>query len=226
MKTHRDSLRLFSASLVQGYEARPELHPAALGSAACDDSDGEQRPLGLRRALWELLRCAFSTAALLIRGRIRQPRTNVGREIRFEDGTAARVYRETVIERPPPSDPVVLVVGFRLRRVHHPMAHAAFRLQSELNTVLFAGFSGLVSKLWLRHDQDGLYRGIYQWDGADSAVAYVRALWWALALVSEPDSIHYAVLPGLDRDEILADPALVACVVARPGGWWRPVGSA
>ena len=49
------------------------------------------------------------------------------------------------------------------------------------------------------------------------------ALWWALALVSEPDSIRYAVLPGLDRDQVLADPELVASVVARPGGWWRPV---
>jgi hypothetical protein len=149
----------------------------------------------------------------------------VGREIRFGDGTSARVYRETNILRAPPSDPAVLVVGFRLRRVHRPWAHLLFRLESELNTVLFAGFPGLVSKLWLRHDQDGLYRGVYQWDGSDSAVAYVRALWWALALVSERDSIHYAVLPGLDRDELLGDPGLVASVAARPGGWWRPVGA-
>jgi hypothetical protein len=117
----------------------------------------------------------------------------------------------------------VLVVGFRLRRVHRPLAHALFRAESELNTVLFAGFRGLVSKLWLRHDQNGLYRGVYQWDGTEAAVAYVRALWWPLALVSEPGSIHYAVLPGLDRDCILADPDLVDSVVARPGGWWRPV---
>jgi hypothetical protein len=165
------------------------------------------------------------TVALLARGRIRQPRTHVGRRIRFKDGTAARVYRETVIVRSPPADPAVLVVGFRLRHVRSPIAHALFRLESELNTVLFAGFSGLVSKLWLRHDENGLYRGIYQWDGSDSAVAYVRALWWALALVSVPDSIHYAVLPSLDRDDVLADPGLVDGVVARPGGWWRPAGA-
>lgn len=82
-----------------------------------------------------------------------------------------------------------------------------FRLESELNTVLFAGFSGLVSKLWLRHDERHVY---------------VRALWWVLALVSEPGSIHYAVLPGLERNQVLADPALVDTVVAAPGGWWRP----
>jgi hypothetical protein len=89
--------------------------------------------------------------------------------------------------------------------------------------VLFAGFPGLVSKLWLGHDQDGLYRGLYQWDDPDQAVAYVRALWWALALVSEPDSIHYAVLPGLDRDQVMANPSLVDHLTAAPGGWWRPV---
>ena len=206
-----------------GDEVGPELRRGALGSAACDESGGERHPLALRPALLTLIGCAVRTAALLARDRIRQPRRNVGREIRFGNGAAARVYRETVIERPPPADPAVLVVGFRLRHVHGARAHALFRLESELNTVLFAGFSGLVSKLWLRHDEDGLYRGVYQWDGPESAVAYVHALWWALALVSEPDSIHYAVLPGLDRDQLLADPELVACVVARPGGWWRPV---
>lgn len=100
--------------------------------------------------------------------------------------------------------------------------HAAFRVESELNTILFAGFPGLVSKLWLRHDQRGVYRGIYQWDGPERAVSYARAMWWILALVSEPGSVHYAVLPGLDRDEVLQDPGVVDALVAAPGGWWRP----
>jgi hypothetical protein len=120
-------------------------------------------------------------------------------------------------------DPVVLVVCFRLRWVHRRWAHALFRVESELNTVLFAGFPGLVSKLWLRHDQHHRYRGFYQWDGVDQAVAYVRALWWVLALVSERGSIQYAVLPGLRRDDVLADPDLVDLIRAAPGGWWRPV---
>ncbi|HLY82777.1 MAG TPA: hypothetical protein VKQ71_07320 [Acidimicrobiales bacterium] len=117
-------------------------------------------------------------------------------------------------------------MSFRLRWIRSGWAHALFRLESELNTVLFAGFPGLVSKLWLRHDQRGVYRGFYQWDGADLAVAYVRALWWVLALVSERGSIHYAVLPGLDRDEVLVDAALVDTLAAAPGGWWRPASEA
>jgi hypothetical protein len=159
---------------------------------------------------------------LVAERRIRQPDANVGRRIAFADRTSGDVYRETVIEGASPAKPAVLVVCFRLRRVHRGWAHALFRLESELNTVLFAGFPGFVSKLWLRHDEHGVYRGFYQWDDPALAVAYVRALWWVLALVSERASIHYVVLPGLDRDEVLADPSLSDAVSAAPAAWWRP----
>ena len=148
--------------------------------------------------------CAVRTGALLLRRRLRQPRRNVGRIIRFPNGTSAAVYRETVIDRGPTRDPVFLVVGFRLRLVRRPWAHALFRAESMLNTVLFAGFPGLVSKLWLRHDQEGVYRGLYEWDGPELALAYVNALWWVLALVCDPGSIRFAVIPGTRRDEALA----------------------
>ena len=157
---------------------------------------------------------------LLSQHRVRQPAASVGREITFADGSSSRVYRETVIADAACDDPVVLIVGFRLRRVRSERAHALFRLESELNTVLFAGFPGLVSKLWMRHDQNHLYRGVYQWNGEASAVAYVSALWWALVAVSERSSIEYHVLPGLARDDVLAHPDL-----APDGGqeWWRPL---
>jgi hypothetical protein len=168
--------------------------------------------------------CVLRTGALWVHRRILQPGDNRGRRISFADGSRAAVYRETVIDGPALTSPSVLVVCFRLRHVHHSWAHALFRLESELNTVLFAGFPGLASKLWLGHDQHGLYRGFYQWDGAELAVAYVRALWWALAIVSDPGSIHYAVLPGLDRDAVLANPSVIdEQLNATPGGWWRPV---
>lgn len=78
-----------------------------------------------------------------------------------------------------------------------------------LNTPLFVGFRGCVSKLWLAHDENGVYRGLYQWNDAQLADAYVRALWWVLALVSARGSIHYVVLPGLRRDDVLADPTVL-----------------
>jgi hypothetical protein len=181
-----------------------------------------ERPhLPLAVATGALARCVCMSALLLARRRIRQPREHVGQRLHFSDGTAPIVYRETVVDSRPAGDPAVLVVGFRLRGVRG-WGHTVFRCESLLNTPLFVGFPGFVSKLWLTHDGHGLYRGLYEWDGQELAESYVRALWWVLALVSDLDSIHYEVLPGLGRDEVLRNPDVVDAVA--PGGtdaWWR-----
>jgi hypothetical protein len=142
--------------------------------------------------------------------------------LRFADGTSARVYRETVVGRGATEDPCVLVVEFRLRAVRG-WAHAAFRWESLLNTPLFVGFPGFVSKLWLANDERGRYRGLYEWDGPQRAGRYARALWQVLALVSVPESIHYMVLPGLRRDDLLTRPHVLAWATAGRAAWWRPV---
>ena len=124
-----------------------------------------------------------ATAGLLAQRRVHQPRTWVGRRLRFADGSSAPVYRETVIDRGPAEEPCLLVVGFRLRAVRG-RGHVLFRWESELNTPLFVGFPGFVSKLWLAHDDHDLYRGVYEWDGPHRAEDYARALYRVLALVS------------------------------------------
>lgn len=158
-----------------------------------------QTPLPLATAYGSVARSCWVTCGLLLRGRLHQPHGHLGHEVRFGNGTSAMVYRETVIDRPPAADPCVLVVRFRLRGIRG-RGHALFRRESLLNTPLFAGFPGLVSKLWLRHDEQGFYRGVYQWDGADSAEAYARSLWRILALVSAKGTIGYEVLPAIDLD--------------------------
>jgi hypothetical protein len=181
----------------------------------------EQPPLAYGAALRALISCAVSTARLLRRRRIHLPARHVGIRLRFADGTSGRVYRETVVDRGATADPCVLVVEFRLRAVRG-RGHAAFRAESLLNTPLFAGFPGFVSKLWLAADEHGRYRGLYEWDGARLAEAYARALWRVLALVSVPGSIHYVVLPGLRRDEVLERPRVLADAAAGMADWWRP----
>ena len=181
----------------------------------------EQEALPTGTAWRAVARCVVASALLLGRGRVHLPRTRVGLRMRFADGSSARVYRETVVDRPPPQEPCVLIVEFRLRGVRGG-GHALFRWESLLNTPLFVGFPGFVSKLWLANDDRGRYRGVYQWDGVAAAQGYAQALWRVLALVSEPASIHYRVLPGLRRDDLLggaqAAPGRVGSV-----DWWRPV---
>jgi hypothetical protein len=144
-------------------------------------------------------------------------------QLHFADGTSARVYRETVVDRGPGKDPCILVVEFRLRFVRG-WGHAIFRWESLLNTPLFAGFPGFVSKLWLAHDQHDVYRGVYEWDMPDRAEFYASCLWRVLALGCVPGSIHYRVVPGLRRDDVLRDPHLLdGTATDEPTAWWRPV---
>jgi hypothetical protein len=183
----------------------------------------ERPPLRMWEGLRALGHCAVRSAEMVATRRLHEPRTNVGRRVRWADGSTAAIYRETVADATPTATPTTLVVSFRLRGVRSDGLHRLFRLESELNTILFAGFPGFISKLWLANDQRGVYRGLYDWRDPSSAEAYVRALWWALIVVSERTSIHYAVLPGIRRDELLKAPYLADEVAPDDStAWWRP----
>ncbi|WP_067901433.1 hypothetical protein [Nocardia vaccinii] len=176
----------------------------------------EPKPLGAGPAAAAVVRCLFTTLGLLLAGRIHLPTGNRGLLIGFADETTAVVFRETVLDRPVPRAPCVLVVRFRLRAVRG-RGHALFRRESVLNTVLFAGFPGFITKLWLGHDENGTYRGIYEWDGPESAQVYARTLWRVLAPVSVPGSIDYHVVPGVLRGDLLA------LGDHDSDAWWQPV---
>jgi hypothetical protein len=184
----------------------------------------EQTPLPMRVAWGAVARSVTAALQLLLRHRVHLSHGRLGLRLRFADGSSSTVYRETVVSRPPPVQPCVLVVRFRLRLVDG-VGHRLFRAESLLNTPLFVGFPGFVSKLWLAHDENRSYRGLYQWDGPADARMYARSLWRILALVSEPGSIGYRVLPGLQRDDLLGrSDGPIAAEPHEPAGWWRPVG--
>lgn len=164
------------------------------------------------------LRCIGRTAVLLAQRRIHLPRRFVGQRVRFSDGSEATVFRETVVDRRATVDPAVLVVAFRLRLIRGP-GHAFFRVESLLNTPLFVGFPGFVSKLWISHDANGDYRGLYEWDGPERAERYARSLWRVLALGSVRGSIRYHVAPGIRRADVLSDPGMRA--EEDGSGWWE-----
>ena len=194
-----------------------------IGAADRREIVPEQPPLAYPVAVRALAGCFVATARLVGRRRMHLPSQRVGMRLRFADGTSARVFRETVVDRGATVDPCVLVVEFRLRAVRG-RGHAAFRRESLLNIPLFAGFPGFVSKLWLADDERGRYRGLYEWDGPRLAGDYARALWRVLALVSVRGSIHYVVLPGLRRDVLLDRPQVLDGAAADAAAWWRLAG--
>jgi hypothetical protein len=154
---------------------------------------------------WAFASSALTTGRLLGRGRLRSPRSHVGRRIVFADGTSFRVYRETV-RVGENRDPSVLVVRFRLPLVGRSrLLHALFRAESLANTPLFAGFPGFRTKLWLTDERTGEYRGLYDWDGPGQAEAYATTLGALLRLVCSPGSVAFHVQPGADRDDYLHD---------------------
>lgn len=175
------------------------------------------------RAWRAVARCIGTSLVMLARRKVHLPRGEVGRVLRFADGSTARVYRETVVEGPPPAEPCVLVVAFKLRLLSGRRMHRLFEIESILNTPLFVGFPGYVSKLWCTHDDSGVYRGLYEWDGPQRAQDYAAALWRVLELGSVPGSIRYQVLPGLHRDDVLANPEVMqsATVAGSDRSWWR-----
>src|SRR5262249_16442884 len=134
-----------------------------------------------------------------------------------------RVYRETTVDTAHVHAPCALFVKFRLRYVRN-RGHAWFRRESLLNTPLFVGFPGFVAKLWLAHDEHNIYRGAYGWDGSVRAEPSARCLWQVLALVCEPDSIAYVIVPGVERDEVLRHPEVLERLPLRNHDtWWRPI---
>jgi hypothetical protein len=176
-----------------------------------------------KRLAWAAVgRCILTSIRMLAREQVRLPHGNLGRRIHFADGSSAQVYRETVVPGRMPKEPCFLAVSFRLRHVRG-RGHTVFRIESILNTPLFVGFPGFISKLWLANDGAGLYRGLYEWDGADAAASYARSLWRVLEIVSEPGSIDYRVVPGLRRDDAV-DHAGTVVEHASPDTkpeWWR-----
>jgi hypothetical protein len=186
------------------------------------DVSNVQAPLPVAVAFRSVVACVINSVWLLLRRRVHLPREHVGVTITFADGTNGRVYRETVVDSPAVDAPCALFVKFRLRHIHG-RGHELFRLESLLNTPLFVGFPGFVSKLWLANDERDTYRGIYQWDGPRRAEHYARSLWRVLALVCEPTSIAYVIVSGLHRDAVLHDPTrLDSLAVPNHDGWWRP----
>ena len=181
-----------------------------------------QAPLPIRVAVPALARCALEVLRLLARHRLRLPRQRVGTRLRFGDDSSARIYRETVVDGRSARNPCALIVRFRLRGVRG-IGHAVFRAESLANTPLFAGFPGFVAKWWLAADEHGVYRGLYEWDGAERAEFYARALWRVLALVSVPGSVGYVLLDGRHRDDLLPPVAGSTAPPPADDRWWCPV---
>ncbi|MFC8503469.1 hypothetical protein ACFUC1_13990 [Pedococcus sp. NPDC057267] len=186
-------------------------------------------PVGPGAVLAAVSASAARTARLLATGRLRQPDDLVGMRLPFRDGTRSMIFRTTERRPRDGSEPSVLQVRFRLRWIgERPSLHRVFVTTCIVNTPLFAGFPGFVRKQWMVDPLTFVYRGLYDWDGADRARWYAERLRHVLALVSVPGSIEYVVVPGLGVDDVLRDGRRLQQQEAGDVGaeplWWELAG--
>jgi Polyketide cyclase / dehydrase and lipid transport len=173
------------------------------------------------KALADFAACARTWCGLAARHRLVSPGEHVGTWLSFRDGTSSRVFRETALGGVRTREPVLLVIQFRLAALGSSrLLHAAFRRECVLHTPLFAGFPGFRSKLWLDDVRTGVYRGVYEWDGADLARAYARRMLGLLAPFATRGTARSHVVERLRRDDFLRDPDLAPG--DRGDDWWRP----
>jgi hypothetical protein len=152
--------------------------------------------------------------------RLARPVDHVGAMLSFRDGTTSRVFRETYVVGAATSEPVLLVIRFRLAFLGDlGLLHAGFRRECLIHTPLFAGFRGIRSKLWLEDEDTRVYRGVYQWDGEEDAATYAARMVGLLAPFSNRVTARSQLVPGLTRSDFLLDPDATTGEVS--DGWWR-----
>lgn len=165
--------------------------------------------------------CAREWTRLARAGQLTSPHDRLGMPLRFADGGRSFVFRETARVDPPPAEPALLVISFRLAALGSvPVLHAAFRRECVLHTPLFAGFPGFRSKLWVDDVESGVYRGIYEWGGAEAAEAYARRMVALLAPFSSAGTARHHVVAGVPRDRYLIAPETVPGA-GTDDAWWR-----
>jgi hypothetical protein len=176
--------------------------------------------------LFAEVRCVLKTLAMLAGNEITLPEPNVGRVVRFADGSRSEVYRETAMRLRRHEGLVLIAVRFRLRLIGSSrIMHWLFRIESLLNTVLFAAHRGFQTKLWLTDHDTGYYRGIYEWEGAEAAVEYAETLRVVLKPWVQEGSFAYRVIEDQSRDRYL-NGSMSAQSPGPEDGWWLPASSA
>jgi hypothetical protein len=135
------------------------------------------------------LRSLGGFVRLALAGALARPRDRLGLGVRVA-GRRYVVFRETVSRSTTDAEPVVLVIGFRLRFVGaNALAHRWFQRLCILTTPFWSGLPGFRVKLWLVDPETKAYLGVYDWRGEQDARRYVAALLPVLRAVSEPGSV-------------------------------------
>ena len=161
-----------------------------------DRSRLRETPGPERGVLSTAVRCLLVTIALLGRRRLHLRPGSIGQARYLPDGRRFDVYRETERTSDVAStEPVTLSVWFHLRGISGGarVRQRAFERVSLVNTMLFAGVDGFLTKLWMVDPATGDWAGLYTWDTAERADRYGRYITAVLRPFCRPGSVGHEV---------------------------------
>jgi len=143
----------------------------------------------------EVLAAIGRSLFLLLSGRVRFPRDEVGRCLTMEDGAQFTVFRHAKVEAA--GDPAgVFVVRFAPARMS-VRQNIRFSL---LPMLPLLGLHGFREKYWCVDEQTGMCQGVYAWQTVADAKAYERSV--ALRFMtgrSLPGSVSHRVLDQSEK---------------------------
>lgn len=115
------------------------------------------------------------------------------------------VFRETV-NLASVGDPIVLVVGFRLKAIGSVgWLHWLFQRLCILTTPFWSGIPGFGVKLWMVNPDTKDYLGIYDWRGEMQAKRYLDFLIPILNFFSVGGSVWREMLSGRELEDYLEE---------------------
>jgi hypothetical protein len=162
--------------------------------------DADQTALPPMRTLWLALGCAVRTTWLLARGSLHIDHSLDGRLAQLPDGRSFKIFRRTTCSasEDDENEPVVLSVWFHLRFVPAwaRRRRTLFERESILNTLVFAGFPGYVSKLWMVDPETNEFAGLYEWRGREAAERYARYITSVLRPLSSHGLVDWDITPA------------------------------
>jgi hypothetical protein len=141
--------------------------------------------------------CVARTAWLLVRGKLHIDHSQDGRWALLPDGRTYEIFRRTTSSAADEDagELVTLAVWFHLRLVPAwaQRRRTIFERESILNTLLFAGFAGYVSKLWMVDPETNEFAGLYEWRGREEAERYAHYITSVLRPLSSHGRVGWEI---------------------------------
>jgi hypothetical protein len=115
------------------------------------------------------------TAMLFFTGKIGFVETSIGQEFTMEDGEKFEVFRHVIIRssnKEINKPQAVFTIRFQLKN----MTIEKNKKFSRIPMLVFMGFHGFRSKLWMLNEETEVFQGVYEWDTLQDAERYSKSI--------------------------------------------------